>query len=148
MSELVIPWAKADLVKKPEFISVFRDEGIPIKYISDAADAVELLMREKYPLILLDMDQTTSKDIGIDVHRLICGPNNESWRIGNYVLENVLSAKSVNKDSTIIVTGKYNPEIEGNLLGVRSHVEELGAHSYFHMQDGIPGLVDLVKKLI
>ncbi|MBT6995558.1 hypothetical protein HN865_04955 [Candidatus Woesearchaeota archaeon] len=149
-SDVIVPWAKADLVLKPELVSAFRDEGIFINYISDAAEAIETLMNEEYPLILIDMDQTTSQDIGMKekIDRLVCGVYNESWKIGDYVLEKVLSKKSKNRDSLIVVTGKYNPEVEGNLLGVGCHVKELGAHSYYHMQEGISGLVKVVKSLI
>mgnify|MGYP000754106393 FL=1 len=55
-SDVIVPWAKADLVLKPELVSAFRDEGIFINYISDAAEAIETLMNEEYPLILIDMD--------------------------------------------------------------------------------------------
>ena len=149
-SEIVVPWAKADLVKKSELISVFREQGISIKYISDARDALEILTKEEYPLLLVDLDQTTCHDIGMeeDIARLVCGTYNESWKIGGYILEQILSKKSKNKDSLIIVTGKYDPECQGNLFGVRDHVEKLGAHSYYHMQEGVSGLVVLVKNLV
>ena len=144
----IIPWAKANLTKKLEFDSAFRNKGISIDYINDAKNAIDKLTNVEYPIVLIDMEQTTSKDIGMDVHRLICGTHNDSWKIGDYVLEKILSKKSKNKDSIVIVTGKYNPEMEGNLFGVRSHVEELGAHSYYHLDEGVSGLIDIVKKLI
>lgn len=138
------------MVLKSQLVSAFREEGISINYINDAREALENLTKQEYPLILVDMEQTTCHDIGMkeDVTRLVCGTYNESWKIGCHILENILSKKSKNKDSIIIVTGKYNPECDGNLIGVRNHVENMGAHSYYHLQEGVSGLVKVVKSLI
>ncbi len=149
-SRVIVPWARADLVKKPELVSAFVKGGISIDYISDARDAVETLTKEEYPIIMVDMVQTSLHDIGMeeDLPRLFCGAHNESWKVGCYVLEKILSKKSKNKDSLVIVTGKHDLDSEVNLLGVRKYIEEVGAHSYYHMQEGVSGLVELVKRLV
>jgi hypothetical protein len=148
--EIIIPWAKANLIKKPEFVSAFRNYGISINYIGDAEKAIDTLVKVKYPIVLIDLEQTTQGDIGMpeEIERLICGPQNNSWKIGDYVLKKVFSKKSKNKDSIVIVTGKYDPFEDVSFMGLEPHLKELGTHCYYHLDNGISGLVDIVKKLI